>query len=234
MIHVVEAAAPNDFDETVRRPGERTLLELIGDPRAPKRPGPKRKPVAARIEDIPVKELEKDQNAHWRRALPALRAAYHDICAYLGMKIHPATGLATVDHFVPKSRDRRRAYDWSNFRLAAHQVNSDKGEQDVIDPFEVVDGWFVLKISNFSVAANPSIEPGVIRDKIESTIRALKLNDPTYCASRRAYHDRYHGLPEGREPLPYHWLEEECPFVARELRRQGRLRPGDSTDTRGG
>src|SRR5690606_18223088 len=99
----------------------------------------RRSVVAARIEDIPMEHLP----TFWRRALADLRRAYGDTCAYLGMHIHPATGAATVDHFQPKSKHPAAAYEWTNFRLAAQQVNTNKGEhEDVLDPFQIENGWF--------------------------------------------------------------------------------------------
>ncbi|CAM2066484.1 AAA family ATPase [Sulfidibacter corallicola] len=69
-----------------------------------------------------------------------------------------------------------------------------------------------------------------LRSRIETTIRDLRLNeDPTFIRAREEYHDLYHGLQTNesgvpREPLPFDWLANECPFVAYELQRQGRLR----------
>lgn len=229
MIRVTPADPPRDFEERVALPGSRALQELIGDPTASTRSGPKRKAIAARIEDIPVSKLEP----YWTAVLPELRAGYRDLCAYLAMRIHPASGAATVDHFVPKSKDKRRAYDWSNFRLATALVNTFKGEQEVIDPFEVTDGWFVLNLSNFEVAANPELEDAALIAQIDTTINErLRLNEPTFCRAREEYHDWYVGLKVGG-PLPLAWLEAECPFVASELRRRGRLRPADRDADRG-
>lgn len=223
MIRVTLAEEPADFDKQVRKPGIRMLRELVGDPRAGKRSGPKRKPVAKRVEDIPVAELEKSH--YWTRALPQLMTLYRSTCAYLGMRIHPWEGGQTVDHFVPKSVDRKLAYEWSNLRLASRPMNTNKNEAtDILDPCVIEDGWFVLKISNFEVDANPNLKDLNLRKQIRHTIKRLGLNETIYCDTRQHYHDRYLGLT-GDEPFPLSWLEEECPFVASELRRQGRLRP---------
>lgn len=230
MIKVKPATEPDFFDAKVRRPGKGALLELIGSSAAPKRPGPKRRKVADRVEDIPPNKLPD----LWRLSLDALRAAYHDICGYLGMRIHPSTGAATVDHFLPKNRHQAAAYEWSNFRLAARQVNTNKGDhEDVLDPFEIDNGWFALGLGDFKVRPAPALDDDpATKKKVEDTIARLKLNEPTFCESRREYHDRYHGLGASVdggpvEPLPLAWLEDECPYVAWELRRQARLRSGD-------
>ncbi len=231
MIPVAPAAEPDSFEEAVRVPGRRALLELSGDPAAPPRRGRGRphSPVAARIADIPSEKLPP----HWTHCLPELRLAYRDTCAYLGMKIHKATGAATVDHFLPKHRHPKQAYEWSNYRLASKQVNTNKGlHEDVLDPFLIQDGWFVLNVGTFEVAPAAELDDAM-RAKVQTTIDRLKLNEPTFCLARAEYHDRYHGLagPVGnrpQEPLPLCWLEEECPFVAAELKRQARLRPSPS------
>jgi hypothetical protein len=197
------------------------LLELIGDPAAPARPGPKRSKVADRIADIPAQKLPD----FWRKCLPQLRTAYRDTCAYLGMKIHPATGAASIDHFRPKSTHQQLAYEWSNFRLAAQQVNTNKGEHgDVMDPFEVHCGWFALDIGTFEVRPSTDLD-SLQRTRVELTISRLKLNEPTFCKTREEYHDWYHGLRvSSGKGLPLTWLRDECPYVAYELDRQGRLR----------
>lgn len=238
MMRVAPAPEPPDFDHKVRQPGLRALRELIGDPNAPKRTGPKRKPVASRFEDIPVGALEKA--AFWTEALGDLRRSYKNLCAYLGMKIHWGTGAATVDHFLPKSKHQRLAYEWSNFRLSCATVNLFKDqEENILDSFEIVDGDFVLDVANFEVGAAEHLSEDQ-RERVQETIKVLKLNEPTFTQARREYHDRYHGLvfddERGArvEPWPLSWLESECPYVARELRRQGRLRPEDQAQTGGG
>ncbi|MEZ4474959.1 MAG: hypothetical protein R3F60_30040 [bacterium] len=161
----------------------------------------------------------------WRDALPDLRLAYDDVCAYLGMRIHPATGAATVDHFEPRSRNTAGAYEWTNFRLAVARVNSLKGEHQVHDPFTIEPGWFVLDIGTFEVKPADGLD-AALRAGLCETIRHLGLNEVTFCQARERYHDDYLGLGD-REPLPLEWLQRECPFVAAELARQGRLRGRD-------
>jgi 5-methylcytosine-specific restriction endonuclease McrA len=238
MIHVEQAPEPGDFTKKVRSKGQAALLELIGSPDAPRRRGRPRNrgenPVT-RVEDL-SSDLLPDI---WTEALPDLRKAYRDICAYLGMYIDRATGLATVDHFVPKSKNQALAYEWTNFRLAAHQVNANKGDhEDVLDPFEIKNGVFVLDLGTFKIEPADGLSEEV-RKAVIATRERLKLNDPTFCAARARYHDLYHGLKtepdDPDEPLPYAWLVRNCPFVAYELRRQGRLRGADgASDGTGG
>ena len=230
MIPVQPAPAPEDFEQRVRGPGRRALLELTGDPAATTRRGPKRKRRYPSVDAIPVAELDKTH--YWTAALPDMRERYRGLCAYLAMRIHPATGAGTIDHFVPKTKDKWKAYEWANFRLATQLVNTYKGDaEDVLDPFEIEAGWFVLDLGDFEVKANPKIEAELRRRVHTTAYERLRLNEPHFCATRRYYHDRYHGLAtelgDPEEPWPLSWLEAECPFVAMELRRQGRLRPPD-------
>jgi hypothetical protein len=229
MIRIHLADEPQDFDLKIRQKGNNALLEMCSDPSAPKRRGPKRKIKVDRIEEIPADELPD----YWCLCLEDLRKSYRSVCAYFGMKIHPATGLATVDHFKPKSAYPKQAYDWNNYRLASHQANTNKDiYEDVLDPFSIQDGWFVLNIGTFEVEASPDAQENKLL--VESSINRLKLNDPTLCKTREEYHDRYHGLGADehgnlRRPWPIEWLADECPFVLAELRRQLRLRPEDTT-----
>lgn len=148
------------------------------------------------------------------------------------MRIHEATGAATIDHYEPKATHQELAYEWSNFRLCANQINANKGQhEDVLDPFRIESGWFVLRVGSFDVVPADGLDPAT-RARVEATILRLRLNEPTFRKARQEYHDRYHGLAEpvgshATEPLPLAWLRRECPYVAFELERQGRLRTDD-------
>lgn len=228
MIRVTRADAPADFDRQVRQKGLCALLELVGDPSAPKRSGRPRKVVATCVNDIPAEKLPP----YWQGwCLEQLRSAYKQTCAYLGMRIHESTGDATVDHFLPKSRNQNSAYEWSNYRLATGDVNTAKDEAPVLDPFEIENGWFVLDIGDFHV--KPADELDVdLKVRVADSIRTLRLNERNYVDSRARYHDEYLGLGEdfdkgGLQPLPLWQLDRECPFVSAELGRQGLLRACD-------
>lgn len=224
MRRVVRAPPPPAFEATVAAKGRAALLELTGDPAAPRRPGPKREPVASDAADIPASALPE----LWTAALPMLREAYQHTCAYLGFLIDEATATATVDHFVPKSADPRRAYDWDNFRLASSQMNTNKGEhQDVLDPFEVEDGWFALDLGTFEIRPNEELRDPELCARIQATIHRLKLNDPIYRRSRQKVYRRYRGI-DTPTPWPIAYVREHAPYVAAELRRLGKLLPGDT------
>ncbi|MCK6523480.1 hypothetical protein L6R49_18870 [Myxococcota bacterium] len=226
---VQEAAEPAGFDADVRGPGNRAIDELLGQiPPVRRRGRPRKNEGKYNAEtDIPAGEL-KD---YWTRALPALRSAYNDTCAYLGLRIDESTGTATVDHFIHKAHDRRKAYEWSNFRLAALSVNTVKGQKSVLDPFRINEGWFALDLSSYEIV--PGLQPSdPLWARVDQTIRDLQLNDATFIATRRRLCLRYMGFSMEDEaettPWPLSDLQFFSPFLASELRRQGRLNPGDA------
>jgi 5-methylcytosine-specific restriction endonuclease McrA len=217
MIHVDLADEPPNFDQRVRQPGLRAIAELIGEQVLPPRRGPKRAAVATRREDIPSDKFPP----YWREALPDMLTSYNRLCAYLSLYIEHATANPSVDHVVPKSRAWQQIYEWSNYRLAAAKINSKKSNLHLLlDPFAIPDGLFALEFVAFQVKPGPAA--GGLEAQVMDTINVLGLNDQECCDAREAYFNCYN---EGKIRLDH--LEERAPFVAREMRRQRRLRPGD-------
>lgn len=229
MIPVTPQPPPPDFDfnNQVAIPGSNALLELIGDPNAPPRPGPRRKIIYTSIDEIPGKALPD----FWRNALPALRRVYGNTCAFLGLRIHPATGAAEVDHFLPKSKYQSLSYSWDNFRLSCKLANTHKDDhEDVLDPFAIADNLFSLNLFSGEVEIGPGATDPVVRQQVKATIKRLKLNDePVFVAARKDYIDRHFGIgnptdPAFQPPLDFISLKFEAPFVAAEIDRQGKKR----------
>lgn len=216
MIRVVPAEEPNHFKTVVRQRGVRAVARLLGQ----KVPGSGRHPkkTYARIEDIPPKKFPPE----WRKSLDDLMAAYQQVCAYTGLYIADGTGDATVDHFIPIATDRRQAYEWSNYRLACGQVNAAKGTVLTLDPFTIEDGWFELELVGYQVLPGAcTTDPlrALIRTNIE---KILDLNNARFRRQRGQVAESYlHGEVSLRH------LERHAPFVARELRRQGKIRLAD-------
>jgi uncharacterized protein (TIGR02646 family) len=192
VIRVAPQPEPPDFDERVRKPGEKALTSR----------GRKLPPL-------------------WRECLTDLHRAYSGICAYAAIYID-VTGSPGVDHYVAKSSDRRLAYEWSNYRLACGLMNARKGAFDeVLDPFEIEDGWFLLNEIDGGVRPNPDLEPPV-RKRVQDTIDRLGLDGSEFRQHRLAYID---GFEAGR--MDFDWLRNQSPFVARELVRIGAVPRGD-------
>lgn len=216
MIPVVLAAEPDTFEGLVRKPELRAIDELAGIPGLPTRRGRPRKPVAARREDIPPDKFPD----FWTEALPALRTAYNHVCGYICVYIEPVTGAASVDHMLPKSRAWDEVYEWRNYRLACSLMNSRKNDyQDVLDPFEVADDWFQIELVGYQVIARVDLDTPT-KEKVQSTITRLKLNDADCLKLREDYAGNYF---EGHISLDY--LRRRAPFLALEIERQGMVRP---------
>ncbi len=187
MIPVHPQSEPADFDSKVRQPGARALAAGADDP-------------------PPL----------WRDCALQLWEAYHGVCSYLCILIHRGTALRSVDHFQAKSKRRDLIYEWSNYRLACSLMNSRKREfEDVLDPFKVEDGWFILEFSFLQILPNSELDTAM-RVRVQATIDRLKLNDNECLQARATYYEPYRqGL------LPFEVLERWSPFVAAELKRQG-------------
>ena len=214
MIRVTPALEPDDFDSKVRQKGLSALAEMVGEPPSVTRRGRKRvKKIWGRRDDIPASEFPP----FWTKALDDLLTAYDRLCAYTALYIHHATGAPSVDHLVPKSRHWDKAYEWTNYRLACSLVNTKKGVQDVLDPFEIQDDWFELELVGFQVRAGPDVARG-IREQVDKTIIDLGLNRFDCRKAREDYAENYWSAN-----ISLAYLEQRAPFVARELRRQGRL-----------
>lgn len=216
MIPLELAPEPATFNERVRGPGLRAIAEMTGtSPPVPRRAGRPHEQKAERVDDLPTSEFPP----YWREILPDLRAAYHGCCAYLATYIEPI-GNPTVDHARPKSVARELVYEWTNYRLCVARVNAVKGERtDVVDPVDIGPGWFSLDLDTFYVERGPEA-PEHAWGRVDATLSLLNLSDCT--AQRAEYVTSYF---EGG--ITWDYLERRTPFVAGELRRQGRLRPQD-------
>ena len=210
MIPVRPAPEPPDFDVRVRRPGLRAIAELVGE--EPQRTAGRRfDKVADTREQIPAGSFPP----YWRASLDDLQAEHDRVCAYLCVRISTDPN---VDHYVAKSRRWDLVYEWSNYRLACAAMNSYKGEYgDVLDPFELQDGWFALELVEFQVVTGAGL---VDRDaeRVRSTIRRLHLNGSRFCRIRAEFAEA-----RWRGDITAEYLARHSPLVARELRRQGRM-----------
>lgn len=218
MIPVTPAPEPADFDQRVRQPGLGAIAELVGEPPPRPRPGPKRSSVATVREKIPPANFPP----FWRAVLPDMLTAYNRVCAYLGLYIEHVTGNSSVDHMAAKSGAWDQVYEWTNYRLAAARINARKSNlQLLLDPFTISDGLFALEFVEFQVVPGPGA--GGMTQQVVDTIDALGLNAQECRDARREYVECY-----DTGDIKHAYLERRAPFVAREMRRQQRLRPEDA------
>lgn len=129
MIPVAPVPEPADFDERARRPGEAWRA---------------RNPSASRPRD------------KWSPFRPALAEGFANRCGYTAMLL-PNGG--TVDHFRSYRTHPELAYEWSNYRYAAAWINSAKKTADVLDPYEVGDGWFEVLLPSLQLVATDKVPP---------------------------------------------------------------------------
>ncbi len=218
MIRVALAPEPANFDADVRRPGLDAIRELVGEAPLETRRGPKRKRIAESREAISAERYPP----LWRDTLDDMLVAYKRMCAYTCLYIEHVTGGASVDHVLPKSTRWDRVYEWTNYRLACSLMNSRKGALTlVLDPCEIDDGWFCLELDAYQVIPNPELSGGLAQ-KIADTIDLLELNDNECLKARGEY---VRGYLDGE--IGFSYLERRAAFIARELRRQGRLHDAD-------
>ncbi len=195
MIHIDRQVEPLDFDNRVRRPGRRFLQS---NPR-------------------PTSKQWRN-HSYWREIGSELHDVYGGICAYSCHWIPYDTGADTVEHFQPKDTYPDHAYEWDNYRLVCATLNGRKGTyEDVVDPFVIQDGWFVIDFPSMLVKAGPNTSPEDAL-RIKATIDRLGLNDEGTCLkSRVKWLSDYCG-PNG---VPFEYLQRHAPFIASELIRQG-------------
>lgn len=237
MMKLTVAPEPPTFSERVYLLGLRALAEQTGQPLPPGVParpkGQKTFTPLVRANDdehglagTPILKPEHIPPALirdlWTEAISDLRMAYRDLCAYTCFRIHLVTGMATVDHAVPKSHDVHLAYTWSNFRLACHGVNSRKGaDPQVLDPADIEDGWFVLSLISFKIAPALGLTPAQTK-AVQHTIHTLKLNDGGPGERSEAFKEIWSRItdetpvgPSGRPTVNLDLLKREIKYLER-------------------
>jgi hypothetical protein len=181
------ALEPAGFDEGCRQPG---LAWLRANP-SPKRPRDFWSPFKTRLCD-----------------------AFGQLCGYSCM-FEP---VGTVDHYLSCHVRRERAYEWDNFRFASQWINSSKrtADDEVLDPFEVEDGWFEILLPSLQLVLTDRVPPEH-RARAEHTLRRLHLRDDVRVIRQRA--EWYRMYEEGE--LNLEGLRRKAPLIADAIERQG-------------
>ena len=144
--------------------------------------------------------------------MPQLKVAYRNVCAYSSCWV-PSS--CSVDHFHPKTTHPHLAYEWSNYRLADAKINNKKGNStQVLDPFHIQEGWFILDIANLRVKPEPTLKPEIF-NAAKQTIDILGLNDDDWVQIRLEIFRQYR---DGECTLSF--LQKCYPFMAFEISRQ--------------
>lgn len=193
MIPVDLQQEPAVFEASVRAPGRRFLSRT---------PNPTSKQFT--------------NHSYWRRILKELHDAYGGICAYSCHWIPYDTGADTVEHFRAKTLFPRQAYEWDNYRLVCATLNGRKGiYDDVLDPFDLENDWFVIDFPSLLVKPAAGLEAGAVQEVL-STINRLGLNEEGTCWRGRERYVRNFC----KKCITFEFLREEAPFIAHELDRQ--------------
>jgi hypothetical protein len=193
MIHVNQGQEPDRFNDQVRRRGERFLQ---------KHPKPTFR--------------QWRSHSYWRAVGEELHEAYGGVCAYSCHWIPYDTGADTVEHFRPKDLYPGEAYEWSNYRLVCATLNSRKGvHEDVLDPFLIENGWFVIDFPSMLVTPNSGLAPAQ-SSKVQVTIDRLGLNDEGTCLKSRV---RWL-MDYCTNGISLDYLRRNAPFIVAELERQ--------------
>ncbi len=192
MIHVDLQPEPNNFNTDVRIPGKRFL---------------------ARVPNPSGKQWKNKD--YWKKISTDLYVAYNGICAYTGFWFSKSTAPVSVDHFLPRSKEPEKAYEWNNYRLTTQIMNSYKADKLIVDPFEIHNGDFILDFPSCLIKANPNL-PREKADIIQSTIDILKLNSSDDQVQARC--DII--ISYVNEEISEQYLKKRYPFIAYELERQ--------------
>lgn len=190
MIPVAPQSPPDNFEQTVRIPGQNFLARFPN----------------------PTKNQKKRGSKIWARALPQLYKRYGRTCAYLAEWISRKD--RSIDHFIPRSEGTSQAYEWSNFRLCLKQVNQFKSSFSVIDPFEVQHDWFVIDFDSYLIRPNRELSVE-LQGRIEDTITNLQLNNIIFRTRRTNWIDALYRGSTGLDGL-----RKRAPFIVYELERQ--------------
>ena len=195
LIPLIQAPEPNNFEKRVRVPGRAFLLKT----------------------PFPAGAQWKGRE-YWRNAIPDLRHAYSNICAYCSSYTVDSEQPKhnSVDHFIPKSVKPSLAYEWQNYRLCRARLNNRKdNHQDVLDPFKLTTETFLMDFRTFLLKPNPALSQSR-RDLVKLTIKRLALNDDNDYVRERIGAIREYCL--GQVTLAQ--LSTKYPFIAYEMKRQ--------------
>lgn len=167
-----------------------------------------RQPGRAFLDNHPDRELK----TLWDIARDDLRRSYERICAYTCQRIVDGT----IDHFLPKSKFRALAYEWSNYRLCSNAANQAKADRvGLVDPFKVGRFWFAIAFPQCDVVLGQNV-PDAMHAEARFTIDALRLNSEDLVEDRAKMALQF---CDGEVTLAH--VQKYRPFLAVEIERQG-------------
>jgi len=152
----------------------------------------------------------------WPPFRSSLASGFRDLCGYSAMWIPEGT----VDHYISCAEDRNKAYEWDNYRYAAHWINSSKsgGHNEsfrVLDPYEVGDGWFEIILPSLQLVVSEML-PRDMKKRAEYTLSKLHLRDDERVIRQRR--EWYRMYCDGEITLAV--LEKKAPLIARAIKKE--------------
>jgi hypothetical protein len=167
-----------------------------------------RKPGNAWLAQHPGTRRPRD---YWSRFRGILAEGFANRCGYSAM--HEPVG--TVDHFRSYTTDPQLTYEWANYRFASQWLNSSKGSGEVLDPYEIEEGWFEILLPSLQLVLTDKIPPAV-RARAEATLKRLPIeHDERIVKQRRRWYQQYQ---EGK--LSLEGLSDNAPLIAAAVRKQ--------------
>ncbi len=123
------------------------------------------------------------------RLLPLLKAQAQDHCSFCdAFPVSPPSN-ETIEHFRPKSRFPRQAWEWENLFFCCDFCQTQKGErweEALLKPDEpdyAFERYFMSDYTNGELLVRPDLSP-TETERAHCTIEIYALNDPRHCVER--------------------------------------------------
>lgn len=167
-----------------------------------------RRPGNTWLAENPGAERPRD---FWSSFRGILAEGFAHRCGYTAM--HQPAG--TIDHLRSYKTHPELSYEWKNLRFASQWINSAKKTDDVLDPYEVGDGWFEVLLPSMQLVATDKVPPEY-REIVARTLRRLPLShDERVLKQRRGWYGMYR-----QKKLSLEGLRDVAPLVAAAVEKQ--------------
>lgn len=124
---------------------------------------------------------------YWSLFRDTLAEGFAGRCGYTAMYVPSGT----VDHYRSWKTHPELAYEWSNYRYAEFWANCVKKTREVLDPYEVGEGWFEVLLPSLQLVPTSKV-PHEHRAIVEQTLRVLPIaHDERVIRLRRRWYDMY-------------------------------------------
>jgi hypothetical protein len=178
------------------------MIPVIPVPEPPTFDERARQPGNGWLSEHPDAERPRD---YWSPFREILAEGFKNRCGYSAM-----LDLAgTVDHLHSYQAAPHLAYEWSNYRYASQWLNSSKKVGEVLDPYEVGEGWFEVLLPSLQLIPTDAIPPSV-RPRAEAMLERLPIaHDERILRQRRRWYAMYR-----EKKLSLEGLREVAPLIA--------------------